>query len=96
MAKFAAAAAKIHWEGHFAGYEIAGAGQGGENFVLVWPNKSWAEIGHDASPSTKDMMNSVYGEATAGAIHQKFLGAIAEFWSDGWSYDKDLSVIPAE
>ncbi len=92
----AAAADKAHWEGHFAGYDINGAGQGGEDFVLVWPNKSWADVGQDPSPSAKDLMSSAYGKAAAEANHQKLLGAIAEHWSDAWSYDKDLTLIPGK
>jgi hypothetical protein len=94
LGMFAAAAAKAHWGGHFAGWDIDGAGQGGEDFVLVWPNKSWADVGTDPSPSAKDLMDSTYGKAAAAANHEKFLGAIAEYWSDAWSYDKDLSFIP--
>jgi len=96
LGMLAAAAAKAHWEGHFAGWDTDGAGQGGENFVLVWPNKSWADVGTEPSPSTKDLMNSTYGKAAADANHQKFIDAIAEEWSDAWSYDKDLSYIPGK
>lgn len=96
VAKVAAAAAKIHWSTYFAGYDIEGAGQGGENFVLVLPNKSWAEVGREPSPSVKDMMSQVYGEAAAGAMMQKFDNALADSWSDAWSYHKDLSLIPAK
>ena len=96
LGKFAAAAAKTHWNAHFAGYDVEGGGQGAENFVLVWPNKNWADIGQDPSPSVKDMMNSVYGAAGAQSMHQAFLATIAEHWEDAWSYDKDLSVIPGK
>lgn len=96
LAQFAAAAAKTHWQGHFEGYDIDGSGQGGENFVLVWPNKNWADVGQDPSPSAKDMMKNVYGAAAAESNHQKFLATIAEHWEDAWSYDKDLSLIPGK
>jgi hypothetical protein len=96
LAKFAAAAAKIHWQGHFAGFDIDGSGRGGEDFVLAWPNKSWADVGQQPKPSTKEMMESVYGKAAARANHDKFFGSIAEDWSDAWSYDKDLSYIPGK
>ncbi|MGA7538962.1 MAG: hypothetical protein WBW93_09350 [Steroidobacteraceae bacterium] len=94
LAQFAAAAAKTHWMGHFAGWDIDASGQGGEDFVLVWPNKNWADVGTDPSPSAKDMMASVYGAANAEAMHQKFMAAVHESWSDAWSYDKDLSITP--
>lgn len=96
VAKLAAAAAKTHWEAHFAGYDIEGSGQGQENFVLVWPNKSWADIGHDAQPSAKDMMDSVYGKKASHAMHDKYMAAIADQWTDAWSYQKDLSYIPGK
>jgi len=96
MAKFAAAAAKIHWQGHFAAYDISGAGQGAEDFVVVWPNKNWADAGTEPSPSAKDMMYSVYGKAAADAMFEKYRNAIAEGWSDVWSYDKDLSLVPGK
>jgi hypothetical protein len=96
FAKYAAAAAKIHWQAHFGGYDIQGSGKGGEDFVLVSPNKSWADLGADPMPSPKQMMESVYGKAAARAVRGKFEGAIAEEWSDIWSYDKDLSYLPAK
>ncbi len=96
LGMLASAAAKAHWDGHFQGWDINGAGQGGEDFVLVWPNRSWAEVGQEPHPSTKDLMNSTYGNAAASANHQKYLEAIAESWSDAWSYDKDLSIVPGK
>ena len=95
LRQFAAGAAKTQWQGHFAGYDIAGSGQGGEDFVIVWPNKSWADSGQDPSPSGDNMMAKVYGMAAAESMHQQFLASIAEHWSDAWSYDKDLSLTPA-
>jgi hypothetical protein len=95
LRQFAAGAAKTQWQGHFAGYDVAGSGQGGEDFVIVWPNKSWADSGQDPSPSADNMMAKVYGMAAAESMHQQFLASIAEHWSDAWSYDKDLSLTPA-
>jgi hypothetical protein len=96
LAKYAAAAAKTHWEGHFASYDIEGAPQGAENFVVVWPNKSWADIGRDPKPSPKELAQSVYGKAAARVLHDKYIAAIAAQWSDTWTYQKDLSYIPAK
>lgn len=96
LSKLASAAAKTHWQAHFSGYDIEGGGNGSADFVLVWPNKNWADIGTDPNPSAKDMVVSVYGAAAAGSSHQKFTDAIAEHWSDAWSYDKDLSLIPGK
>lgn len=96
VGKFTAAAAKAHWPQHFAGYDINGSGQGGEDFVLVWPNRSWADIGQEPSPSVKQLMESVYGKRAAAANHKKFLATLAEEWSDAWSYDKELSFTPGK
>lgn len=96
LAQFAAAAAKTHWMGHFAGWDIDASGRGGEDFVMVWPNKNWADVGTDPSPSAKDMMDSVYGAANAAAMHQKFMATVHEVWSDAWTLDKDLSLIVAQ
>lgn len=92
MRQFAAAAAKTNWDGHFEGYDIEGSGHGGEDFVAIWPNKSWADTGQDTHPSADDMMAKVYGMAGAESMHQQYLAAIDEHWEDAWSYDKDLSV----
>ena len=94
LAKLAAAAAKIHWEGHFTGFDIDAGGQGAEDFAMVWPNKNWADVGTDPNPSAKDMMYKVYGKAAAEANRRKFLATIEEQWSDAWSYDKELSIVP--
>lgn len=96
VAQFAAAAAKTHWEGHFSGNDIEGSGQRGIDFTLVWPNKSWSDVGQDPSPSAKDMMESVYGKDAAEAMHQKLIAATEQHWEDAWSYDKDLSLVPGK
>jgi hypothetical protein len=91
LEQFAAAAAKTHWEGTFSGYDVIGAGQGGADFLLVWPNKNWADVGSDPSPTAKQMMQSVYGKSRAQAMRMRWAGSVAESWSDGWIYDKRLS-----
>lgn len=91
LAQFAAAARKTHWEGHFSGYDVIGAGEGGADFLLVWPNKNWADVGTQPSPSARQMMDAVYGKARAQAMHKRWAESITDAWSDGWSYDKGLS-----
>ena len=96
VTKLAAAAAKTHWDGHWSGWDTMGGGQGAEDFVMVWPNKNWADIGQDPSPSAKDMMVGVYGADAAKSGHERFVASVAEEWSDVWSYNKDLSLIPGK
>lgn len=95
LAKFAAAAAKTHWDGHFAASDVLGGGQGGPDFMLTWPNKSWADIGTDPTPSAMKMMQSVYGKGAKG-IFKQYAHAIADEWSDVWSFDKSLTLSPAK
>ena len=89
--KYAAAAAKIHWEAEFQSYDVIGSGHGGADFIVVAPNKNWADAGTDAKPTAKQMMRSVYGKSKADAMHQRFIETIADQSSSVWSYDKQLS-----
>lgn len=91
LEQYAAAAAKTHWDKHFSGYEVIGAGRGGEDFLLVFPNKNWADMGTEPTPSAQQMMDSVYGASRARAMHKRWDRSIDESWSDGWRYDKGLS-----
>ncbi len=95
LRQFAAAAAKSHWEGQFEGDDVMGSGRGGADFILVWPNKNWADAGTQAKPSAREMMKSVYGAAAAKSIYEHFSDTVADQWSDVWSYDKALS-LPAK
>jgi len=93
---FAAAAAKTSWEVHFHGYEVVGGGKGSPQFLLTFPNKSWAEAGMKPNPSTRKMMDSVYGKTAATAVFHKLFHVIRDDWSSVWSYDKELSLVPAK
>lgn len=94
--KYAEAAAKIKWEGQWFTDAVTGGGKGSADYILVWPNKSWAEIGQEPNPSIKAMMEKVYGKAQAAAIRKQFFDAIDHQWDGVWSYSKDLSYIPAK
>lgn len=93
---FAAAAAKTGWEVHFHGYEVMGGGKGSPQFLLTFPNKSWAEAGMKPNPSTRKMMDSVYGKAAATALFRKLFHVVKNEWSSIWSYDEELSLVPAK
>ncbi len=94
--KYAAAAAKIHWQDHFQGLVTHATGPQGENFIFVWPNRNWADVGQQPKPSVKEMMDSVYGKAMAKMLGHEFNHSIASHWSAVWKYDKSLSYIPAK
>lgn len=92
---FAAAAAKTGWDGHFIGYDVMAGGHGSPQFLVAWPNKTWAEDGMKPHPSARKMMESIYGKTGASAIFHEFSHTIQDEWSSIWSYDKKLS-LPAK
>src|SRR5512146_729165 len=96
VGKLAAAAAKVHSPAHFAGYDIQGSGQGAEDFVLVWPNGSWADVGQASNPADGKLTERVYGKRAARASQRNLLAAIADSWSDAWRYAQALSYIPGK
>lgn len=94
--KFTAAAAKVHYNQPYIGYEVFGSGSNGPQLLLVGPGKNWAEIGADPVPAPDKMMSEVYGKAPAKAMRDKAMAAIAHHSADAWSYDKELSYIPKQ
>lgn len=94
LEKFSAAANKTHWAGQIEGYDVMAAGRGGANFIIVSPNKNWADAGTEAKPSAKQMMYSVYGKSGADANRKLLEDSIADSWSEIWSFDKKLSDLP--
>ena len=92
--KFAAAAAKMHFNQPYEGYEVFGSGHGGESLLLVGAGKTWAEIGADPVPDPDKMMEEVYGKKVAKALREEATASIAEHWADAWSYDKELTYLP--
>jgi len=96
LGKFAAAANKSKWEGYWFTQQVVAGGHGAPDYNMVWPNKSWAEIGQDPSPSAKAMMESAYGKAGATANRKQYLDAVEHSWSSIYRFDKELSYIPAK
>lgn len=94
-AKFSAAAAKAHFSQPYIGYEVFGAGYGGEELLLVSPGSNWAQIGADPSPVPEKMMEEAYGKKAAQAMHEKAMASVAGHWADAWRYEKSLSYSPA-
>lgn len=96
IGKYTAAAAKTGWSGHWSTQEVLAGGKGAADYDIVWPNRSWADIGTEPDPSTRQMMENVYGKAAAEANRKMFMESIEDSWSAIFSYDKDLSYIPAK
>ena len=69
----AAAADKTKWYATWDAMGIIAGGRGVADYHMVWPNKSWAEMGEDPSPSAKAMMEHVYGKAAALANRKQIM-----------------------
>lgn len=91
-----AAATKTQWEGHYIGYDVLAGGPGSPQVLIVQPNNSWADAGKMPNPSMRKMMESVYGKTATAALLHKLGHSIRDAWSRIWSYDKELSFVPAK
>ncbi|HZW51345.1 MAG TPA: hypothetical protein VFF05_05770 [Rudaea sp.] len=89
--KIAAGAAKSNWSGHFQTDEINYGGEGAPNYIVVFPNKNWADVGMEANPSLWKMMENVYGKAEAAAIRKSLNDSIEKSSSHIDSYNADLT-----
>ncbi|MBN8737300.1 MAG: hypothetical protein J0H27_13665 [Xanthomonadales bacterium] len=89
--KIAAAAAKSKWPYHFRFLEIQAGGEDAPDYILVLPNKSWADYGAEANPSLWKMVESVYGKADTDALRKSLSDAIKKSSEHIDSYNADLS-----
>ena len=89
--KIAAAAAKSNWSGHFETDEVNYGGEGSPDYLVVLPNKNWADVGMEANPSLWKMMETVYGKTEAAAIRKSLNDSIEKSSSHIDSYNADLS-----
>lgn len=92
--KAAAAADKAKWPYYFRFVQVQGGGEDAPDFILVMPNKNWADYGAEANPTFWKMVESVYGKADADALRQSINGAVAKTSEHVDSYNADLSYIP--
>ena len=92
--KLAAAADKAKWPYDYRFLELQGAGDDAPDYVLVSPNKNWAEYGTEANPTFWKMVEGVYGKAEADALRKSINDATAKMSEHVDSYNPDLSYIP--
>lgn len=90
----AEAAAKKHWDNHFIGDNVLLAGPRSADFLIAGPNKSWADIGEMPNPSTRKLLQAVYGKASTKALIRTFDHSVRKASSTAWAYDKKLSFVP--
>ena len=94
--KIAAAADKSNWSGHFETLEINYGGDGAPDYIVLLPNKNWADVGMEANPSLWKMMEGVYGKTEAAAIHKSLGDSIEKSSSHIDSYNADLTYTAAK
>ncbi|HEV7122056.1 MAG TPA: hypothetical protein VGN24_01350 [Rhodanobacter sp.] len=91
--KIAAAAAKSQWPYYFRVMRVQGGGEGSPDYVLVLPQKNWADYGAEASPSLWKMVEGVYGKDDAAALRKSFNDAVEHQSSHVDRTNMDLSYI---
>ncbi|GAB3790938.1 hypothetical protein [Dyella agri] len=91
--KIAAAAAKSNWPHYYQFARMIDAGDDAPDFILVIPDKSWADVGTEPDPDVWKMVENVYGKSDAAAIRQSINDAVAKESSHVDSYNAELSYI---
>lgn len=91
--KIAAAADKANWPYYFRFLQLQAAGDDAPDYILVMPNKSWADYGSEADPTMWKMVEGVYGKADTDALRKAVNDAIDKTSEHVDSYNADLSYI---
>lgn len=94
--KIAAAADKSDWPGHFQTDEVNYGDDGAPDYLVLIPNKDWADVGMEANPTLWKMMENVYGKTEADAIRKSLNDAIEKSSSHIDSYNADLTYTAAK
>ena len=94
--KFAEAANKTNWPGHWNMLAIQAAGPGAPSFLLVSQATSWADFGREMNPPFWKMVEKVYGKTRTNRMRADLDRVIAKASSHVDSYNADLSYIPAK
>ena len=89
--KIAAGAEKSNWSGHFETAEVSYGGDGAPDYIVLLPNKNWADVGMEADPSLWKMMENVYGKTEAASIRKSLNDSIKKSSSHIDSYNADLT-----
>lgn len=89
--KIAAAAAKTNWDGHYSLLQVRGGDDGAPDYIVVSPDKSWAEVGADANPPLWKMVEGAYGKSEADSMRKALNDATEKFSTHIDSFNADLS-----
>ena len=94
--KIAAAAEKSQWPYYFRVLQVRGGDDGAPDYLLVLPQKSWADYGAEANPSLWKMVEGVYGKADTDALRKSLNDSVKDSSSHVDRYDADLSYLPGK
>ena len=94
--KIAAAAEKSKWPYYFRVMKVDGGDEGSPDYLVVLPEKSWADYGADASPSLWKMVEGVYGKDDTAALRKSLNDAVQHSSSHIDRSNADLSYIPGK
>lgn len=89
--KIADAANKSNWQAHFQVGKLMYAGEGAPDYILVSPDKSWAEVGEEANPPLWKMIESVYGKSDAATMRKTLNDVIKDESAHVDSYNAELT-----
>ncbi|MGH8041205.1 MAG: hypothetical protein ACREPN_04075 [Rudaea sp.] len=89
--KIAAGAVKSKWSGHFSTSELNYGDDGAPDYLVVLPNKNWADVGMETNPTLWKMMEGVYGKTEAAAIRKSLNDSIEKSSSHIDSYNEELT-----
>lgn len=91
--KIAAAAAKSQWPYYFRMMKVDGGDEGSPDYVLVLPQKSWADYGAETNPPVWKMVEGVYGKDDTAALRKSLNDALEHSSSHVDRYSADLSYV---
>jgi hypothetical protein len=91
--KITVAAVKSKSTLYYRTLEVMAGGEGAPDYILVVPNKSWADYGASSDPSVWKFVENVYGKAESAAIHNSLNDAIDKSSEHVDRYNADLSYI---
>jgi hypothetical protein len=92
--KITAAANKSNWPGHYWVGKVRAGAEGSPDFVVLWPAKSWGEVGNETNPTLWKMVEAAYGKDDAAALRKSLTDVVQESSSHVDSYNADLTYKP--
>lgn len=93
LKKYAAAAEKAKWPYPYRTLALQGGDEGSPDYIIVIPDKNWADAGAPASPSFWKMIENVYGKTDADALRKSLDDSIKKVSDHFDRYNADLSYV---